>query len=79
MAGNKEESFSADSFRISGFSENHGFILITGITESNIDSAVKISESARAEGIVTAGIFSGSENMERLYDSIYGRCNTLRR
>ncbi|MBQ3446078.1 MAG: hypothetical protein IJG37_00360, partial [Synergistaceae bacterium] len=56
MAGNDGKSFAPDGFR------GTGLILITGITESNIESAVKISESARAEGTVTAGIISGSVN-----------------
>ncbi|MBQ7168307.1 MAG: hypothetical protein IJR63_00210 [Synergistaceae bacterium] len=66
MAGNCEKSFPPDSFR------GTELILIMGITESNIDSAIEISESARAEGIVTAGIISvsmnpNSENMTRLH------------
>ncbi len=36
------------------FEENR-FILITGITESNLNDAIKIAESARNSGVVTIG------------------------
>lgn len=43
--------------------ENTGLILITNITRSNIESAVKIAKSAKSLQTVTAGILSGNINM----------------
>ena len=42
--------------------ENTGLILITNITKSNIESAVKIAKSAKSSQTVTAGILSGNMN-----------------
>lgn len=51
--------------------ENTGLILIANITESNIESAVKIAKSAESSQAVTAGILLGNinplnKNMKRL-------------
>ena len=42
--------------------ENTALILITNITKSNIESAVKIAKSAKSSQAVTAGILSGNIN-----------------
>ena len=52
-----------------------GLILITGITESNLNDAITITESAKASENVTAGILSGNinplnQNMRRLSEIV---------
>ena len=42
--------------------ENTGLILITNITKSNIESAVKIAKSAKSSQNITVGILSGNIN-----------------
>ena len=48
--------------------EDSGFILITGITESNLNDAIKIAESARESEIVTIGIPASDDDMRRFSD-----------
>lgn len=49
--------------------ENTSLILITNITNSTLNNAVTLAESARESGIVTTGIISDISIMKRLLDS----------
>lgn len=42
--------------------EDTGFILITGITESNLNDAVTLAESARKIEVVKVGIPMGNDD-----------------
>lgn len=70
VAGNTERHITPDDIKKTGLQGISNLILITGITESSIDSAISISESPKAEETVIAGIFSGSKDMKRLHDSM---------
>ena len=48
--------------------EDSDFILITGITESTLDDAITLAESARESGIITAGIPAGNYDVKRFAD-----------
>ena len=48
--------------------EESGCILITGITESNLNDSIRVAESARESNIVTIGIPAGIYDMKRFSD-----------
>lgn len=48
--------------------ENTDLILITGITESTLNDAITIAESARESGVVTIGIPASDDDMRRFSD-----------
>ena len=51
---NAESQFTHDSFK------NTNLMMITGIKELNLSSAIKIAGSAKAERVVTAGVPSSN-------------------
>ena len=70
IAGNKERQFTPESFRTTGFLEVSGLILITGITESNLNDAIPLAESARKSGVITLGTPAGNDDIWRIAEAL---------
>ena len=50
--------------------EDAGFILITGITESNLNDAIPLAESASKSGVVTLGTTAGNDDIWRIAEAL---------
>ena len=64
----KEKPFDFAGNRLIRITGIIDIILITGITESNLNKAITIAESARESGVVTVGIPAGNDDIRRFSD-----------